>query len=397
MNSSPEFSSDILIVGAGPAGMYLALRLQQLGLHCTLVEKHVQRLDASRSIGIHPPSFALMQKIGLQDAFETKICKVSKGEVLHYKKHLGILQFAQLNHPKPFIGTLSQNQTESILEEHCLAHGIPLHKGFALAQLYEEQDSIFTSFYNEEDKLTRTFKSKLVIGADGVNSSCRKLSTVPFLRKDLPDFYAMADFDRPTNDPPVARLYLHPGGIVESFPLPNQQRRWICRFNQEVEFDNAQGIADCVLERTAQSVKANEARWFSKFRPYVVQSATYHKKRVVLIGDAAQAVSPIGGQGMNLGWLQGELLARCLAKAQHEKKELSYYLPFYAKQAKIIGQNALKQSLRNTWMGRSGWFGLKKGMARILTSPLLSDQSAKVFSMQWLETQMNKAIADDLV
>jgi 2-polyprenyl-6-methoxyphenol hydroxylase-like FAD-dependent oxidoreductase len=125
----------------------------------------------------------------------------------------------------------------------------------------------------------------------------------------------MGDFRDPGLDSGTAVLFLEPGGIVESFPLPAGVRRWVVRLSRPAGGAGPDQLAALVRERTGVLPDARTNTMLSAFN---VRSTLAHRMvagRVVLIGDAAHEISPIGGQGMNLGWLDAVALSPVIRAA----------------------------------------------------------------------------------
>jgi 2-polyprenyl-6-methoxyphenol hydroxylase-like FAD-dependent oxidoreductase len=120
----------------------------------------------------------------------------------------------------------------------------------------------------------------------------------------------MGDFADSTSFGPDAALFLEEQGIVESFPLPGGVRRWVARLpGAGPEAATAGSLADIVCDRTGMVIDPGTNSMLSSFgvRSRLVERMIHG--RISLIGDAAHEISPIGGQGMNLGWLDASELA----------------------------------------------------------------------------------------
>lgn len=398
----------IAVIGAGPVGLMQALYLHTFGFSVTIYEKHTERLASSRSVGIHAPSIVLFQELGLVEQLLEKAQKIKHGQVFGKNTLLGDLKFSQLKHPFPLVLTLVQSETELILEKACIEKGIAIKKGLVLDYYklvhVESKAKVALHFVSKSVERVENRKEVVdfVIGADGHKSTLRELLNIQWKRQNLPDFYAMADFeDLETQDfsqekgyERKVRLYLHPDGIIESFPLPNNKRRWVVHYEKVPKEDLAESIVKEVERRTNFKIP-NKATYFSRFQPYVAHTdKLIYKNRFALVGDASQVVSPIGGQGMNLGWLGCKILANCLKDSlikdakghlMLQPETLAIQLIRFEKDVLNMGSLAIKQSLRNTWMGRSGWYAFKRFLAVLLTKFPLSRSAAKVFSMIWLE------------
>jgi 2-polyprenyl-6-methoxyphenol hydroxylase-like FAD-dependent oxidoreductase len=99
---------------------------------------------------------------------------------------------------------------------------------------------------------------------------------------------------------------------VEAFPLPDGKRRWIVQTKQPVTDSKHGIISELVRKRSSLNLAIEDQLNQSPFSPRWMQAEQYHDGRVILCGDAAHLMSPIGGQGMNTGWADAEFLAEVL-------------------------------------------------------------------------------------
>jgi 2-polyprenyl-6-methoxyphenol hydroxylase-like FAD-dependent oxidoreductase len=162
------------------------------------------------------------------------------------------------------------------------------------------------------------FASRWVVAADGARSPLRAALGVPVRERVYPDAYVMGDFADTTGDGTAAVLYLEPEGIIESFPLPGGVRRWVVHTDVIVTDPSPDRLASLIAQRTGTRVDAATNDMLSAFTVRERLATSMLRGRVLLMGDAAHEVSPIGGQGMSLGWLDAEAFAPLLADAAND-------------------------------------------------------------------------------
>jgi 2-polyprenyl-6-methoxyphenol hydroxylase-like FAD-dependent oxidoreductase len=110
--------------------------------------------------------------------------------------------------------------------------------------------------------------------------------------------------------------------------------------------------------------------------------------RVILVGDAAHLISPIGGQGMNLGWLDSLALASTLERALGRPAAAATLLDRYDRRRRRTARLALRQAGFNMAMGRPVHgvrLRLRNGAVRMLALPPASSLLARAFTMRWLQ------------
>jgi 2-polyprenyl-6-methoxyphenol hydroxylase-like FAD-dependent oxidoreductase len=316
---------DVAIVGAGPVGLLLGILLRQRGLDVVILEQRRQRSAHSRAIGIHPPALGVLAEAGVAEELIASGVRIRDGVARRNGRDIAVLDFGCVPGPHPYVLAVPQVMTERILEQQLHALGGRVHYG-RTAQRIDDGGGRVTlevgrssgttgSVGGSTDRELEKVYARLAVAADGARSTIRDLLQVPVASRRYPDTYLMGDFTDTTSDGTTAVLYLEPDGIVESFPLPGGLRRWVVRTPALDPQPQPGRLADLISGRTGRSVDIATNSMLSSFAVRSRRVRRMVHGRVALIGDAAHEISPIGGQGMNLGWLDAAALAPIISAA----------------------------------------------------------------------------------
>ncbi len=392
-------TTDVLIVGAGPVGLFLGCRLAQLGISFKIIEKRTSRFQHSRSIGIHPPSLEKLEPLGVVSEILQQGTHISKGHGFINTSYAGCLDFSSCPKPYNFVVTLPQFETEAILEKRlCELAPLSLERGFEVVGLQQSGDNVVVELQNHKitklenkgqasniKELTTKISAKYVVACDGKDSVVRGLLGIPFLGRDYPDTYVMGDFADNTGFGTDAALYLTNEGLIESFPLAGGTRRWVAKTNERVGEPTVKLLAELIKKRIQHEVPLETNTMLSSFGVQRYLAESFVNNRVLLAGDAAHVLSPIGGQGMNLGWLDAwavaEVLATIFLKNNKADEQLKHYNVARKKAARI----AIRRAEFNMRMGRKTNFGFAKyALAQVLLKEPFASKLANMFTMRGL-------------
>jgi 2-polyprenyl-6-methoxyphenol hydroxylase-like FAD-dependent oxidoreductase len=383
-NCMSTTDKDIVIVGGGPVGLYLAGRLLQQGFSCTVLEKKPEIDRHSKSLGIHPVSLELFQKAGIVDDFLNQGIKIEKGIAFWNREKTGEITFEQCPGPFRYIIALPQWQTEKILQDWVQTSSPEtVIRNAEVAGIRQYKDSVQITISHEEKE--ETLRAKFVVGCDGKNSAVRRSVGIRFDGEPYPDKYIMGDFSDNTGFGKHAAVFLHNRGLIESFPLPNGFRRWVVKTGTRVEQPDKQLLAGIVNDRIGHPLYETENVMMSSFGVEHFLARTMNRGRVLLAGDAAHVVSPIGGQGMNLGWMGAELCSIALKKALQNPGFHQRLFDVYTSKLRAIAKQTARRAEINMWLGRAENSGKAVELGvRFLTKPPASHLLARLFTMRGL-------------
>ncbi len=386
---------DVLVVGGGPVGLFAAALLERAGVTVAVWERRDTEPTGSRAIGIHPPSLDAFAAIGLDTAVLAEAVLVRTGVARSRGRELGTLSFDRASATHPYVATLDQHRTEALLRDR-LASGT-LRTGTTVTALSRRVGDVVAHGVGP-DGAPVVVEAAFVVGADGARSAVRDLVGIATSGRDYRDRYVMGDFADP--EPEQARssalVDVGPEGVVESFPLPGGRRRYVALVPDdrtapaggEPDPDAAARLAAIVAGRTGARPDPATCTMTSGFRVRRREASRVGVGRVVLVGDAAHEISPIGGQGMNLGWLDAAALAPLLAEAVRSGTGGPWQESAngYAVGRQAAARRAARQAELNMALGRPtgvlGSVGREALLRTVLALPS-ADGLAGVYAMRW--------------
>ncbi|MFW6188124.1 MAG: FAD-dependent oxidoreductase [Actinomycetota bacterium] len=311
---------DVLVVGGGSAGLFLGALLARRDVDVVVLERRTEPGTHSRAIGLHPPALAALQVLGMTEAALAEGVPIERGVGRSRGHLLGHLAFDRVRADFPFVLALPQHRTEALLAHRLeeLAPGA-LQRGWEVRDVQDGSGAAHVAAARTPVSPAEPgagtvagWRARVVVGADGARSTVRARAGIGTRLKPYPDTYLMGDFADTTDDRSTAAIHLEPGGVVESFPLPGRVRRWVVHTGSVPADPCPEDLAALVEHRTGEQLEPASSTMISAFTVRRQLARRMVAGRQVLTGDAAHEISPIGGQGMTLGWLDALALAPLL-------------------------------------------------------------------------------------
>ena len=299
--SRSELHTDVLIVGAGPVGLFLANECARRGLRWKLIEERHSQSLYSKALAIFPRTLEIFDMAGVVAPFLERANRVNEVAVITGGRTLAHMHFAPAESPYAFVAMVPQNVTEELLAEQLRARGGSI-----------EYDTKFVSATQQDGVVNATVESRgessnvtaaYLVGCDGAHSAVRHTLGLPLEGGEYRDVFLLADIE--TNDAlPAGELQLCPNelGPLAIFPMSATRRRVVATIQQpEGEVPSLDLVREIIRERAPAGIEACALYWSSYFRIHHRKVAQMRVGHIFLSGDGAHIHSPFGGQGMNTG------------------------------------------------------------------------------------------------
>jgi len=345
--NTPKTNADVIIVGAGPVGLLIALGLGRAGIDTLVVEAHHELLPTTRAMVYMPVVLPVLKALGVLDTVLEAAFLNKEG--VRWRdidgKELAHLPLGG-NSSEELGGVLLIGQwrmNEIILEELNKYPSVEVQFGMRCVGIDDKPGSenvrvmVHGSSMLDEDTF---IQAKYMIATDGANSSIRRMLCVPFEGFTFQDFKMVGtdviyDFINQEDFTPL-NFIVHPkdwaviaytGQEEDRLPIGSGKPQWRVAYVEDPDLaDSKQDY----LKRAEEQIKKYTKKGDGKFRviraePYLMQqrsAAEPRKGRVMLAGDALHSNNPIGGLGLTGGILDaycyGNALTKVLKHGEHD-------------------------------------------------------------------------------
>jgi 2-polyprenyl-6-methoxyphenol hydroxylase-like FAD-dependent oxidoreductase len=322
MSEQQKIRTTCAIAGAGPAGLMLGLLLARAGVDVTVVEKHADFLRDFRGDTIHPSTLEVMRELGLIDEFlKLPHTRAPKLSAEMGGRTVTIADFSRLPVRNRFIAFMPQWDFLQFLAGE--AQRYPNFRLIMQAQVVEilEEDGAVSGLVTETPVGRLAIHSRLVVGADGRNSAVREKAGLTVESFGIPSEVVWMKLSKQPGDPNEVMGH---AGPRQGFVLIDRGDYWQCGYVirrttfAEIKAKGIEAFRQMVIGVSPlPPERLQEIRTFddtSLLTVRIDRLKQWWRPGLICIGDAAHAMSPIGGVGVNLAIQDAVATANILSR-----------------------------------------------------------------------------------
>jgi 2-polyprenyl-6-methoxyphenol hydroxylase-like FAD-dependent oxidoreductase len=299
--------SDVLIIGAGPTGLVLALWLTKLGVKVRIIDKSLEPGTTSRALAVHARTLELYRQLELTDFVIEHGHKVPavrlwvKGEP---QARVDFEEIASDLTPYSFLQIFPQDEHERLLISKLEKFGVSVERQTELLG-YRDEDSHIVGRLRRHGAQEEICEAGFIAGCDGVHSVVRETMGTGFPGGTYRHLFYVADVHA-SGSAIDGELHvdLEEADFLAVFPLAGKGRARLIGTVRGERAEHADTLRfEDVSRRIIDNLKVEveKVNWFSTYRVHHRVTENFRKGRAFLLGDAAHIHSPAGGQGMNTG------------------------------------------------------------------------------------------------
>ena len=310
----------VLVAGAGPTGLVLALWLAKKGIPVRIVDKAQGPGETSRAMAVQARTLELYNQLGIADEVIKEGIKTKGIQALERGHPVVAFELENLGaglSPYPFVLSYPQDEHERLLGRHLKEAGIEIEWNTEVQDLKETSDSVTVSFNKQGQTQEDTYD--YVCGCDGAHSVVRQRLGLGFPGGTYDVIFFVADVVANGEVSEEAFRANLGSDILLVFPIRSSGHFRLIGTVPEPHADNEMVRFEDIQAQVEElgGLKVQSVDWFSRYKVHHRVAQNFRVGRCFIAGDAGHIHSPVGGQGMNTGIGDAVNLAWKLAEVAH--------------------------------------------------------------------------------
>jgi len=309
-----ESHAEVLVIGAGPTGLFLAGELARHGVQPRIIDRFVTPHTQTRATGIQPGAMEVLHRAELAEKFLAQAVPVKGLRILDEN-----LEEVFTTRPEGFHSafqnthSIAQWQTEKILNENLEQRGVKVERGVTAEKITPTEQGVRVECSNA-DGSKFAITADYLVGAGGAHGPVRgvleqHLDGITYTRRYLVADVASKGVISGDN---LVYVTISKAGMIMIVELPGERTLVVTDLPDGVEVPDAPQLEDlraAIARHLRRPFEVDDLGWISAYRAHRRMSPKFADGRIFLAGDAAHLCSPLAGEGMNSGFLDGASLS----------------------------------------------------------------------------------------
>ncbi len=353
--------TSVLIVGAGPTGLAIALWLKKRGIAFRIIDQSSKPGTTSRALAVQSRTLEFYKQLGISDRLLEKSLLVPDLIMWRSGKQVATAKLGQLGKnlsPFPYIVFCSQDVHEALLCDVLKEMDVEVERNTQLISFSQSSEGVTAEI--KGPKGLETVKASYICGCDGAHSTVRHEIGAKFPGGTYSQVFFVADVVA-TGEmmQGSVQISVSPKDFCIVMPIKSQNSVRLTGLvppeNEAKENITYEDVSQSVAENTG--LKVSKVNWFSSYHVHHRVAEKFREGRAFLCGDAGHIHSPAGGQGMNTGIGDAINLSWKLAdviQGRCSEKILTSYSTERMAFAKVLVQTtdtAFKLIASQSWIG----------------------------------------------
>ncbi|MDV3243959.1 MAG: FAD-dependent monooxygenase, partial [Nitrososphaerales archaeon] len=362
-------SFDVIVVGGGIGGLAVGYKLASDGYRVCILEARQGYSRSKRGVGLQPNGLAALERLGLlAEAIEIGARSRYVAWYSLDRKLLAKFDWSILDHPQNYLLTVIPSELESLIRSRFASRGGLLYTSTSFTSVARDEKGVKVKA--QTSGVQSEYYGKILVGADGENSTVRASLEIPTRIKEYPDHFILMLLRRTSATQDEGRQYFDRGRMIGI--LPAHDSTYIFYYIREGRFD---GLKMSGLEAFKQQLLSIEPEikdqvnsltsWDDVLhvKPKRVDASSWVADRVALLGDAVHALNPSLGQGLNMTLVDAVTLAgvidSCFKSNDFSARSLKRYensrrrsVQFIQAQAEVVARLYDTESRLFAWYAK---------------------------------------------